>query len=65
MAGNKTHRERIERLEAQFETIERGITRVNRLERMMERWLRRHPRMGSDESSVDETSESSESFDDL
>lgn len=56
-----THRERIEALEGRFEAIEIVLAKIDRMERLMERNLRRHPWRKDSSSSTSENSDSDRS----
>lgn len=63
MAGS--HRDRIERLEAKFETLETGVAKIDRIERKLERVLRQLPTRPGTSSSSDESDASDTSSDDI
>lgn len=65
MAAPVTHRERIANLEMQFERLERGIDKIDRLEEQMERLLRRRSRKRGSSSSSKSPTDSDRSSDDI
>lgn len=63
MAG--MHRERIELLERRFDTIEEGMARIPKIERILERMQQGSPKKRKTDSSAEESADSNGSLLDI